>query len=141
MSKPIKGCCRNAISAMINTGSLGSSLQILLAASPFVLILPDVLPPGSAKEAATTLGEKLVQMSGEKVLENINKTSTLPDFADSVRNANEVALGMMHRTATLHALTHANGITEGQIWVKLTEIYDEKGEIRSGGGWDLNPFW
>lgn len=141
MSKSLKGCCRKAITAMIKTAETGTALKVLLAASPFVLILPDVLPPGSSQEAVETLGEKLVEMSGEQVLNKIVDTSSAPDFADSVRNANAVTLGLMHRTARIHSLTHASGLTEGQIWSKLVEIYDENGEIRSGGGWDWNPFW
>ena len=141
MADKLKSCCRNALIGMIKTGEMGSALQVLLAASPFVLILPDILPPGSSKAAIETPGEKLVEMSCDEVLGNIIDTSSAPDFADSVRNASEMTLGFMHRTALIHSLTHAKGLTEGQIWEKLKEVYDEEGAIRSGGGWDLNPFW
>ena len=142
MSKPLKSCCRRALDQMQGVAELGVALKVFLAASPFILILPDLLPPGSAKEAAETLSEKLVQMSGEKVLSNVVDTSALPDFVDSVRNVNEIALNRMDHFAKIHSLRHVGTDTEGQLWAKLREIYKEDGEIRSGGGgWDLNPFW
>ncbi len=139
----MNGCCVRAVEDMQGCAELGVALKVFLAASPFVLILPDILPPASAKEAVETLGEKMVQMAGEKVLSNVVDTSALPDFADSVRNVNEIALGRMHMIAQIHSLRHAGGNIEGQLWGRLREIYDPKGEIRSGsgGGWDLNPFW
>ena len=91
MSNTLPKCCGRALEQMIGCAELGSALKVFLAASPFVLILPDVLPPGSAKEAAETLCEKAYEMSADKVLSNVVDTSSLPDFADSVRNANDEA--------------------------------------------------
>ena len=141
MSKPLKGCCRIAISNMINQAALGSALQVFLAASPFILILPDLIPPGSASEAAEIIAEKLVQMPGEKVVENVTKTASLPDFADAVRAVNEISLNYLHIKSFTHSNSHARGITEGRLWEEFKRIYNAKGNIRSGGGWDLNPFW
>ena len=141
MAKNLPACCARALDQMMGCAELGTALKVFIAASPFILILPDMLPPNSAKEAAETLTEKAVQMSGEKVLSNVVDTSKLPDFADSVRNVNEIALNRMHMFAQIHSLRHAGGNTEGKLWAKLQEIYDEDGEIRSGGGWDWNPFW
>ncbi len=141
MSNKLKGCCKQAVLNMQNCGELGTALQVFLAASPFVLILPDLLMPGSSTEAIETLSEKIVQMTGEKVVTNVTKTSNLPDFADAVLAVNAITLNTMHLIAHSHSLCHAPGVTEGQLWVELKEIYNPKGEIRSGGGWDLNPFW
>ncbi|HMS09563.1 MAG TPA: hypothetical protein PKE66_08775 [Pyrinomonadaceae bacterium] len=122
-------------------GELGTALQVFLAASPFILILPDLLPPGSASEAVETLAEKLAVMAGEKVVANVTNSASLPDFADAVRAVNAIALGRMHQLAQIHSLRHAQGITEGQLWKSLREIYDPNGELQKGGGWDWNPFW
>lgn len=137
----LASCCRRVIGEMQAVGELGTALRVFLAASPFVLILPDLLMPTSSKEAVETLTEKLVTMAAEKVVENVTNVSQLPDFADAVRDVSEVAVGRMHMLAKIHSLRHAPGITEGQLWQKLREIYDPNGEIRDGGGWDLNPFW
>lgn len=141
MSKPLKGCCRIAIQQMITQAELGSALQVFLAASPFIMILPDLLLPGSASEAAETLAEKLVQMPGEKVVENVTKTASLPDFADAVRAVNAISLNYLHLKSFTHANCHARGLTEGQLFAEFKRVYDPEGEIRQGGGWDLNPFW
>jgi hypothetical protein len=142
MAENLDDCCRRALENMQGCAELGVALKVFLAASPFILILPDMLPPSSSKEAIETLGEKVVQMSGEKVLSNVVDTSALPDFADSVRNVNDIAVNRMHHFAQIHSLRHAGGNTEGKLWAKLREIYDPDGEIRTGGGgWDLNPFW
>ena len=139
--KALPSCCRTTLTNMQAVGELGTALQVFIAASPFILILPDLLPPSSAKEAGETLGEKLVQMAGEKVVINVTKTAALPDFADAVKAVNAIALGRMHQLAQIHSLRHAPGITEGQLWKSLREIYDPESEMRKGGGWDWNPFW
>ncbi len=141
MSKELKGCCRTVVKNMVATGGLGSALQVFLAASPFVLILPDLLLPGSASEAAETLAEKLVGMTGEKAVTNVTKTSSLPDFADSVRAVNAITLNTLHVMAHSHSLVHAAGNIDGQLWAEFKKVYSPNGEIRKGGGWDLNPFW
>ena len=41
MSKQLKGCCRRDIAEMIN--KLLGSAQVFLLASPFILILPDLI--------------------------------------------------------------------------------------------------
>ena len=143
MSKPLKGCCRNKIQAMIKEANMGASLQMFLAASPFILILPDLIMPGSATEAAETLGEKLATEAGTKVVETVAKTSALPDFADAVKAVNKITLNMLHTMAFAHSNSHARGITEGRLWSEFVNIYSPDGEIRNSGGgsWDWNPFW
>ena len=139
--KVLPSCCRTTLTNMQAIGELGAALQVFLAASPFILILPDLLPPSSAKEAAETLAEKLAVMAGEKVVKNVTNTASLPDFADAIKAVNAIAVGRMHQLAQIHSLRHAPGITEGQLWKSLREIYDPDGEMRQGGGWDWNPFW
>lgn len=139
--KTLNGCCRTTLTNMQAIGELGTALQVFLAASPFILILPDLILPGSSKEAVETLSEKLVQMTGEKILDNVTHKSSLPDFADSIKAVNAITLGRMHHLAQIHSLRHASGVTEGQLWKKLREIYDPDGELQKGGGWDWNPFW
>lgn len=134
-------CCVRALESMQDMAAFGTALRVFLAASPFALILPQMSPPSSAKAAATKLAGQVTKMSGQKVLKTVTHVSSLPDFADSVRAADAITLNLMHRRAMLHGLQHAGGNIEGKLWAKLKEIYDEDGEIRSGGGWDLNPFW
>ena len=137
----MKHCCKTTLENMQGVAELAGALKVFLAASPFILILPDLILPGSSREAIETLGEKVITLSADKVLSNVTKSSALPDFADSVRNVHEIALNKMHQFAQIHSLRHVGG-TEGQIWRKFQNIYDENGAIRSsGGGWDLNPFW
>lgn len=140
--KPLPQCCRRVVTEMQAIGELGMTLKLFLAASPFVLILPDLLPPGSAAEAAETLGEKLIQMAGEKVVTNVTNTAALPDFADAVRAAHAISLNRMHQLAQIHSLRHGGGATEGRLWTALQGIYSPDGKIRQGGSsWDWNPFW
>jgi hypothetical protein len=88
-----------------------------------------------------TLGEKAVIMSGEKVLGNVTKGVKLPDFADSVRNVNEIVINRMHGFADMHSLRHPKFSVDGKIWAILRETYDPECELRQGSGWDWNPFW
>ncbi len=140
--KPLPQCCRMTVTQMQGIGELGSALKLFLAASPFVLILPDLLPPGSAAEAAETLGEKLIVMAGETVVTNVTKTGALPDFSDAVMAAHDIALNRMHQMAKIHALRHKTFATEGRLWAAFDQIYSPDGKIRQGGSsWDFNPFW
>ena len=140
-TEPLPACCRRTLADMQAIGELGAALSFFLAASPFVLILPDLLLPGSAKEAVETLTEKVSVMAGEKVVKNVTNTASLPDFADAVRAVNQITIMRKHQFAQMHSLRHARGVTEGQLWQSLSEIYDPDGELRKGGGWDWNPFW
>ena len=71
----------------------------------------------------------------------MTKGVKLPDFADSVRNVNEIVIMRMHGLANIHSLRHPKFSVDGQIWALLTETYDPGGELRQGAGWDWNPFW
>lgn len=137
----MKSCCASAFEDIQAVGELGEALSLFMAASPFILILPDVLPPGSAKEAAATLAEKVSVMAADKVLSNVTKGTKLPDFADSVRNLKELTIGRMHQFAMIHSLRHPKFSDEGQIWTLILETYDPNGAIRNTKGWDWNPFW
>ena len=143
MSKPLKGCCRNKIQAMIKEANMGANLQVFLMASPFILVVPRVTSaPGSAAKAAQTAAEILYEEGGKKVVERVTKSASLPDFKDAIKSVNEITLNMLNMMAFSHSNNHAKGITEGQLWSQFVSIYSPDGEIRNGGGgWDWNPFW
>ncbi len=137
----MRSCCAKAFEDIQAVGELGEALSLFMAASPFILILPDVLPPNSAKEAAATLSEKVSVMAADKVLGNVTKGTKLPDFADSVRNLKELTVRRMHQLATIHAIRHPKFSDEGKVWTLILETYDPDGTIRNSRGWDWNPFW
>ena len=144
MHTPLKRCCQNKVIEMQGLAELGQALQVFIAASPFILILPDVLMPGSSREAVDTLAEKLTHMAGDKVVKKVTGSSALPDFADAVRAVNAITLNRLHDLAFIHSLRHrGNSQTEAKLWKQFEAIYNKDGAIRSGSGagWDWNPFW
>ena len=57
----MKSCCSDLTVKMQEQVELGKWLKLFIAASPFVLLLPDLTPGGSAREVAGSIAEKMAK--------------------------------------------------------------------------------
>ena len=118
----MKECCANVVVEMQNQVELGKWLKLMLAASPFVLLLPDFTPPGSAKNAASAVVEKMAIMTAEKALGNINSGVKKPDFVDAIQAVDKIILGTLSQLAAAHMVRHI-GTRDGNVWTQLAQAY------------------
>lgn len=131
----MKSCCSEKAKEMQDVVVLGKWLTLFLAASPFVLLIPDFAPPGNAGEAAKALAEKMAVMTAEKALSNVNSGMAKPDFANAIQAVDKIVLGKLNGIAGVHMLRHQG--TERAVWDKLRLAYDptQQNGSSGGGGW------
>lgn len=129
----MKSCCADLTVRMQEQVELGKWLKLLLAASPFVLLLPDLTPGGTAREVAGSIAEKMAVMTGEKALKNIQAGMKKPDFADAINSVDHIILGTLSQMAAGHIPRHI-GTSDGIVWQKLAESYSPTMRQQPGGG-------
>jgi len=129
----MKQCCADLTVKMQEQVELGKWLKLFIAASPFVLMLPDLTPGGSAREVANSIAEKMAVMKAEQVLKNINKGMTKPDFADAIVAVDKIILGTLSQMAAGHIPRHI-GTGDSNVWQKLAEAYSPQTRPGGGGG-------
>lgn len=118
----MKSCCSDLTVRMQEQVELGNWLRLFLAASPFVLLLPDLTPGGSAREVAASIAEKMAVMTAEKALKNVESGIRKPDFADAVMAADQIILGTLSQMAASHIPRHI-GSSDSAVWQKLAQSY------------------
>lgn len=118
----MKQCCADVAVRMQEQVELGNWLKLFLAASPFVLMVPDFVPGGSAREVAESIAEKLATTAGEQILKNIDKGTKKPDFVDAIQAVDTIILGTLSQIAASHIPRHV-GSSNGAVWQKLAEAY------------------
>jgi hypothetical protein len=134
----MKQCCADKLVEMQEYAELKTVLQFLLAASPFILLLPDLAPARSAKEAAGAVAEKMAVMAAEKALGNINTGVAKPDFVTAIQAVEIIVLGQLSGMAAQHMIRH-NGTKDGNVWQKLAESYSPTAQ--RGGGVTNSDSW
>jgi hypothetical protein len=138
----MKQCCADVVVEMQADVEAGKWLKLFLAATPFILLLPDLIPAGSAGEAAQAVAEKMATMAADQVLGNINKGMAKPDFVTAIQAVDVIILGNLSGYAASHMVRHI-GTKDGNVWSRLAEAYSPtqkrgnngNGEVNSGEGW------
>lgn len=131
-------CCAEKIVEMQGDVQAGKWLKLLLAASPFILIIPDLDPSTDLGGARDAVIEKIVNLAADKALGNVNKTAALPDFADACRAADCATVNSLAQRASEHMVRHF-GSKEFHVWQRMAEAYTNA--VRDGncavpaGGW------
>lgn len=130
----MKSCCADKVKEMQDVVVLGKWLTLFLAASPFILMLPDLLLPGNSEEAAQAAAEKITGMAADKALDNVTKGMAKPDFVDAIQAVDKIVLGKLNSIAGIHMLRHQG--TDRAVWDKMRLAYDPTQQTSgSGGGW------
>lgn len=132
----MKECCADVTVEMQETVEAGKFLKLFLAASPFILLLPDLVPGGSAREVAGAVAEKVAILTAEKALTNINKGMAKPDFVNAIQAVDIIVLGTLSGYAAKHMLKH-HGTKDANVWQKLAEAYSPT--VQRGGNGDSAP--
>jgi hypothetical protein len=127
----MQSCCSDLLIDMQAQVEQGNWLKLFLAASPFILLLPDMIPARSAQEAAGMVAEKVAIMTADKALANISKGIAKPDFVTAIQAVDIITLGTLSAPAFSHSLRHGGSKVQ-YVWQKLAEAYSPK--PRKGGG-------
>ncbi len=101
----------------------GKWLKLLLAASPFILIIPNLDPTTDIDGARDFIIEEIIKLSVDKAKSTMGKAVTLPDFADACRAADCFTVNSLAQKASSHAIKHSVTSAEFQIWMKMAESY------------------
>jgi hypothetical protein len=132
-------CCAEKIVEMQADVQAGKWLKLLLAASPFILVIPNLDPTTDLKGARDFIVEEVAKIAAEKALSNIRKGASLPDFADACRAAGCLTVGNLAKRASEHMLRHMSR-PEFFMWQQMSEAYTAA--VRDGncsepatGGW------
>lgn len=127
-------CCADTLIKMQEEVRAGDWLKMFLFASPFLMIIPDLIPPRSAKEAAEVVLEKMAVMTADKALSNIQKGKSKPDFVDAIRAVDVMVCNNLQRIAGQHGLFSHRGTRDGQVWINLAAAYNKKVVEGARGG-------
>lgn len=135
----MKECCANVVVEMQAQVEQGNWLKLFLAASPFILMLPDLIPAGSAREAAEAVAEKMATMAADKVLGNVNTGAKKPDFVDAIQAVDKIILGTLSQLASSHMVRHI-GTKDGNVWQRVGEVYSPT-QPGAGSGTGTGDSW
>ncbi len=100
--------------------------QRFVAASPFVLIIPDLDPTSGSRDLLQTGLQKSGEMAYSMASNTVYKNKTLPDFVDAVRNIGRISYGQLRDTATSHATLHiTKDKSIANFWMNMARAYDD----------------
>ncbi len=135
----MKPCCAEKIIEMQEEIQAGKWLKLLLAASPFILIIPSLDPTTDIDGARDFIIEEIIKISVDKAKSSLGKAVTLPDFADACQAADCFTVNALAQKASSHAIRHPPGSPEFLIWMKMAESYTNAvagGQCAApAGGW------
>lgn len=121
----MKKCCSEKIVEMQEDVQAGKWLKLLLAASPFILVVPNLDPTTDIDGARDFVVEEIIKISVEKAKSTVDKTVSLPDFADACQAADCFTVNSLAQKASSHAVMHSVASTEFQIWTRMARGYAE----------------
>ncbi len=136
----MKECCSDLTVKMQEQVELGKWLKLFIAASPFVLMLPDLTPGGSAREVAHSIAEKMAVMKADQILKNIDQGIKKPDFADAIVAVDKIILGTLMQMAAAHIPRHI-GTSDSSVWQKLAEAYNPTNQPNGNGKKPAESGW
>ncbi len=121
----MKQCCSEKIVEMQGDVQAGKWLKLLLAASPFILVVPNLDPTTDINGARDFVIEEIIKVTVEKAKSTVNKTVSLPDFADACQAADCFAVNSLAQKAWKHAVSHPVSSPEFQIWTRMGGAYTD----------------
>jgi hypothetical protein len=119
-------CCVEQLNEMHEVADYFWWFQRFIAASPFILLIPDMDPTVGTKDLIATTAEKASVMTFEVANSRIHKNKTLPDFADAVRALGRISAGELAQLASSHGASHALPLRDAKIknfWMNMSAAY------------------
>lgn len=117
-------CCVKALTVMQDIKGMGSFLEFLTKASPYIILIPS-LGSGVANQGIRNDATKqLVEMTIAKAVEKATAAGKLPDVNDAVKSVSELIRGQLHNLAFSHSTIHSVGTMENKFWEKLRKLYE-----------------
>lgn len=118
----MKDCCAEKIVEMQKVVQVGKWLKLLIAASPFIMVAPNLDPSMNLESGRTFIIEELSKIAVEKARGTLTKTTSLPSFADACRAADCVTVNELAGMAQVHANRHLMS-AEQHLWEKMAASY------------------
>jgi len=135
----MKECCITQLTQMQELKELGSCLNFLLKASPFIILIP-TLGAGVVNEGVRqTAIKQLAKMSMTEAVTKAKGAKKLPDIADTVNSAGKITCYKLSGWASFHMWKHPPGL-EQNFWNELRMFYEPKADSAPEPGW-FSGWW
>lgn len=121
-------CCVKQLEYMHGIADYFWWFQRFLAATPFILIIPELDPTAGSKDLLQTGLQKSGEMAYSLASNKVYKNKSLPDFVDAVKAIGRISYGQLRDAAASHGTSHAFSMKEREImnfWMNLAMAYDE----------------
>lgn len=119
-------CCVEKLKYMHGIADYFWWFQRFVAASPFILIVPELDPTSSSRELLQTGIQKSGEMAYSMASGKVYKNKALPDFVDAVKNIGRISYGQLRDAAASHATLHIpREMDIANFWHNMAIAYDE----------------
>lgn len=118
----MKQCCAEKIVEMQEYVQVSKWLKLLLAASPFILIIPNLDPTMNLSAAREFALEEICKIAAEKARGTLMQKVKLPDFADACKSADCLTVNYLSSMALQHSNRHLMQ-PEGYLWQQMAQSY------------------
>ncbi len=118
----MKQCCAEKIVEMQKVVQVGRWLKLLIAASPFIMVAPNLDPSMNLEAGRVFIIEELSKIAVEKARGTLTKATSLPDFADACKASDCVTVNQLAGMAQSHANKHLMS-PEQHLWEKMAASY------------------
>lgn len=118
----MKQCCAEKIVEMQKYIQVGKWLKLLIAASPFIMVAPNLDPTTNLDGARDFIIEEISKIAVEKARGTLTKATSLPTFADACKAADCITVNYLAGMAQAHANRHLMN-PEQFLWEKMAQSY------------------
>lgn len=119
-------CCVENLKKMHAKADYFWWFQRFVAASPFVLIIPDFDPTSGLEDLLQTGTQKSIEIGYGLASNAVYKNQSLPDFADAVKAIGKISYNELRRDAQAHAVRHTpKELDIANFWTKMAIAYDK----------------
>jgi hypothetical protein len=118
----MKECCAEKIIEMQKVVQVGKWLKLLIAASPFILVAPNLDPSMNLEAGEIFIIEELNKISVEQARGTLMKKTSMPSFGEACKAADCVTVNQLAGMAQAHANRHLMS-PEQHLWEKMAASY------------------
>ncbi len=119
-------CCVENLKKMHDTADYFWWFQRFIAASPFILIIPDFDPTSGMEDLVQSGLQKGIELGYPMAMSVMYKNQSLPDFADAVRAIGKISYDRLRLYAQSHAVRHTpREMDIANFWTKMAIAYDK----------------
>ena len=132
----MKKCCVETLTRIQNLDGLGNCLKFMLAASPYIILIPS-LGSGVLNDGVVTAArQQLVEMSIANAVQKATAAGKLPSVSDAVKSVAGIVHLKILGEIIIELTLHPSG-SECAFWNSLMRLYDtpSNDETPPDSGW------